>query len=93
MLSGYPVPCTTPGCPGAARYKIAAVWTDGLKHELKTYFLSCDACVAEHFASARAKHAACALAEGESVLAPAIFERHAAGEAGPLRRRADLESC
>ena len=73
MLVGYPVACTS--CPAAARYKIAAVWTDGLKHELKTYFLSCERCLAGHFAQAKAKHAACALTEGESLLAPAVYER------------------
>ena len=88
MLSGYPVTCTS--CPAAARYKIAAVWTDGLKHELKTYFLSCDACLATHLASARVKHAACTLTEGESLLPPAVFERL---EGSPLQRRDDLTSC
>ena len=85
MLSGYPVTCTS--CPAAARYKIAAVWTDGLKHELKTYYLSCDRCLAGHFAQATAKHAECALTDGESLLPPAIYERL---EGLPLLRRDDL---
>ena len=87
MLTGYPVTCTT--CAAAAGYKIAAVWTDGQKSELKTYFLSCADCLARHYALALQKHAACALTEGESLLAPAVFERI---EGSPLRRRDDLES-
>ena len=81
MLSGYPVTCTS--CPAAARYKIAAVWTDGLKQELKTYYLSCDRCLAGHLAEATAKHAACALTEGASLLPPAVYERL---EGSALRR-------
>ena len=88
MLSGYPVTCTT--CPATARYKIASVWTDGQKRELKTYYLSCDGCLPRHYALALKKHAACALTEGESLLAPAIFERSGGV---PLMRRADLESA
>ena len=88
MLRGYPVTCTT--CTTPARYKIAAVWSDGLKRELKTYFLSCDGCLPGHLAAARAKHAGCTMTEGESLLAPAVFER---SEGSPWRRRDDLKSC
>lgn len=92
MLRGYPVTCTTPACPGVARYKIAAVWSDGLKHELKTYFLSCPECLSAHYALARTKHAGCVLADGESLQAPAVYERPTGGDSGPLVRRADLEN-
>ena len=55
------------GCPWSRRIS-SAVWTDGQKKELKTYYLSCDGCRAKHLALASAKHAACALTDGESLL-------------------------
>ena len=93
MLRGYPVYCTTPACPGVARYKIAAVWSDGLKHELKTYFLSCAACLPGHYAVALTKHAACVLADGETLQTPAVYERPTVEGSGPLVRRADLANA
>jgi hypothetical protein len=35
------VPCSRPGCPEPATYKIAARWSDGSFAELKTYGFSC----------------------------------------------------
>jgi hypothetical protein len=39
----YAIGCGHPGCANAARFKIAAAWTNGTSRELKTYGLSCDA--------------------------------------------------
>jgi hypothetical protein len=38
----YSVPCSTPGCSAAPRYKIAAPWSDGPLRELKNYGLCCE---------------------------------------------------
>jgi hypothetical protein len=90
MLEGYPVLCTTSGCHAAARYKIAAGWSDGVKRELKTYALSCPACLPRDYATAVVKHAASVLAAGETLLPPAVYER-GHGSPAQLTRRAELE--
>ena len=41
----YPVLCSCPCCGQPAVYKIAARWSDGVTQELKTYALSCEACL------------------------------------------------
>jgi hypothetical protein len=89
----YPVRCTTPGCVEAARYKIAARWSDGVTHELKTYALSCTACLAEAFARSRAKQAACRLAAGETLESPGVYELLHGRRDPQLVRRPDLEQA
>ena len=97
MLRGYPVTCSAPGCVAAARFKIAAVWSDGGTHELKTYALCCPGCLSPQFALALAKHAVCVLAEGETLLAPRRLRtpgrgRPAAAAGGPGERRRPRKS-
>ena len=46
MMYRRTVTCNTPGCNGAAEYKIAAPWSAGRFSELKTYGLACE----EHYA-------------------------------------------
>jgi hypothetical protein len=69
----YPVVCYAPACSELAVYKVAARWSDGITGELKTYSLSCAACVPKLFADAKVKRDRCRLAAGESLDVPAIF--------------------
>ena len=75
----YPVLCSRPGCVHPARVKIAARWSDGTTHELKTYYLACDGCVSELLPQARAKRQACRLTAGETLDEPAVYELRPGG--------------
>jgi hypothetical protein len=70
----YPVLCSAPECGATARFKIAARWSDGTTHELKTYFLACERCVPELLPVARAKRKTCRLTIGETLDEPAAFD-------------------
>lgn len=87
----YPVRCYAAGCSHPAAYKVAARWSDGITHELKTYYLACPACLPALFADAVVKRAACRLAPGETLEEPGIYERHRGERDRTLRRRAELE--
>ena len=87
----YPILCTTRGCGQPALYKIAARWSDGITQELKTYALTCAACLAESFHQSRTKQAACRLAAGETLEAPGIYELAHGQRDQQLQRRLDLE--
>lgn len=87
----YPVICYAPGCRNEAAFKVAARWSDGITHELKTYSLACLACLSGLYASARVKRAACRLAPGESLEEPGIYELYRGHRDRELTRRADLE--
>jgi hypothetical protein len=88
----YPVMCYAPGCPNSAAFKIAARWSDGVTDELKTYYLSCPACLARLYASATAKRALCRLGLGETLDAPGIYELHRGERDRQHKRREDLEA-
>ncbi|HUR52778.1 MAG TPA: hypothetical protein VMZ71_01520 [Gemmataceae bacterium] len=90
-MSPYPVRCYAPGCSQPAAFKIAARWSDGLTHELKTYSLACPDCVEKLFAAAGTKRAACRLAPGETLDEPGVYELSRGGRDRALKRRADLE--
>jgi hypothetical protein len=87
----YTVDCSHAGCGQAAKYKIAARWSDGVTQELKTYALSCDSCLADQFRDSRVKQAACRLAGGERLDSPGIFEMVHGRRDQQLTRREDLE--
>ena len=91
-MSPYPVRCYRPGCGQLAVYKIAARWSDGVTQELKTYALSCAACLPAWFRTACAKQAACRLAPNEELDRPAVFELVRGCRDQQLPRRADLEA-
>ena len=91
-MSPYPVICYTPGCGAPAVFKIAARWSDGSTHELKTYALTCPECLAASFAAAVAKRAACRLTIGETLDAPGVYELVRGSRDRSLTRRPDLES-
>src|SRR5579871_3288253 len=87
----YPLRCYRPGCEELAVYKIAARWSDGVTQELKTYALTCPACLAERFQRSRAKQTACRLAPGETLEEPGIYELARGRRDQQLVRRIDLE--
>jgi hypothetical protein len=73
-------------------YKIAARWSDGTTHELKTYALACPACLPNLFTIAVTKRGACRLAPGESLEAPGVYELTRGARDRALTRRPDLEA-
>jgi hypothetical protein len=90
-MPAYPVLCYRPGCGRPARFKIAARWSDGVTEELKTYALSCEACLAAQFAASKAKQAACRLAPGETLDVPGIYELARGSRDTGLVRRHNIE--
>jgi hypothetical protein len=91
-MSPYPVLCYAAGCSAPAVYKVAARWSDGTTAELKTYALSCAACLPDLFARAAEKRAACRLAPGETLEAPGVYELARGTRDATLARRPDLEA-
>lgn len=91
-MSHYPVVCYAPGCGAPAVYKVAAAWTDGTTAELKTYGLSCAACLSDQFARAAVRRAACRLAPAEALDTPGVYELTRGGRDRALTRRPDLEA-
>ena len=75
-MQPYPVNCP---CGAPAAHKVAARWSDGFTHELKTYALCCPACLPAAVAAARVKRAACRLAHGETLGEVAVHDRAAPG--------------
>jgi len=88
----YPVLCYGPGCSAPVAYKVAARWSDGITHELKTYSLACPNCLASLYASATVKWANCRLALGEALDPPGVYELHRGERDKTLKRRKDLEA-
>lgn len=87
----YPIRCITPGCGKLAEYKIAARWSDGITHELKTYALCCADCLPELLRRSRAKQAACRLAKSETLETPGIYALRRGSRDPELQRLVDLE--
>lgn len=86
----YRVPCSR--CDTLAAFKIASCWSDGVTQELKTYALSCAACLLAQLEAARVKKCTCRLTAGESLEAPGIFEMVRGTRDARLCRRSDLEA-
>ena len=63
----YQPECGIPDCPEAARFKIAAPWSDGTSRELKNYGVSCERHIEDLLARARKHRLSLRLAEGETV--------------------------
>ena len=90
-MPSYPVTCSRAECAAPAQFKIAAAWSDGTTRELKTYSLSCAACLHDQFLAAGRKQRICRLTPGETLEASGIYElTPGAGDRGLVRRR-DLE--
>jgi hypothetical protein len=90
-MPSYVIHCTASGCAAPAQYKIAAEWSDGSTHELKTYGLACAAHLAPLFQRAVEKATHCHLAEGESLSRPGIYELATGKRDRALKRVAELE--
>jgi hypothetical protein len=90
-MPAYAVTCSRQGCGQTARYKIAARWSDGVTQELKTYALSCDACLNEQFTRSKTKQANCRLARGETLDVPGIYQLSRGERDTKLARLTDLE--
>lgn len=91
-MSPYPVLCYAQGCGRPATFKIAARWSDGATHELKTYSLACPDCLDQLLAVAKAKRTACRLAQGETLEPPAVYNLSRGVRDRELVRRPDLET-
>jgi hypothetical protein len=63
----YEPRCSFRGCARPARYKIAAVWTDGKFRELKPYGLACEEHREEVVSDANLRRGALRLADEERV--------------------------
>jgi hypothetical protein len=92
-MFSYPVRCYTPGCGRPAVFKIAARWSDGITHELKTYALTCEACLAGLFRRSCERQSVCRLAPDETLEVPGIYELAPARRDRQLTRRPDLETA
>ena len=70
----YQPRCSVPGCGRPAVYKVAAPWTFGSFAELKNY----GTCCADHrdtlFERARAMHAQCRAAAGETIGPVGVYQ-------------------
>jgi hypothetical protein len=87
----YPIRCYTRGCGKLAVYKIAALWSDGVTQELKTYALSCESCLVTWFRHSQDKQKACRLAPGEILDAPGIYSLERGRRDSEISRMRDLE--
>ena len=87
----YAVLCYTQGCGQPAVYKVAARWSDGVTRELKTYGLSCEACLPTWFRRAQERHTDCRQAPGESLDVPGIYRVLRGERDQHLARLTDME--
>lgn len=92
MQKPYPVLCYRPDCGRPAEYKIASRWSDGVTEELKTYALSCLACLSEQVKQSRQRQAACRRGRGEVLEPPGIYRLRSGRRDRQLERLPDLET-
>ncbi len=88
----YPILCYTRGCPHQAVYKIAAHWSDGVTSELKTYALSCEACLPGWFKLSRQKQSVCRKVLNETLEPPGIYLIQHGQRDKQLQRLPELEA-
>jgi len=85
----YQPTCSVQGCGSQARYKVAAVWTDGSSRELKNYGLACESHRDPQLARARTHREGLRTAEGESVGPVGLYELVPGRRDAELRRLND----
>jgi hypothetical protein len=69
----YAAACSSPGCLEAPRYKIAAPWSHGPIHELKSYGLACERHLAALLTRAEGHRKALAVRDDELVGPVEVF--------------------
>ncbi|MFO0950416.1 MAG: hypothetical protein U0835_04555 [Isosphaeraceae bacterium] len=87
----YTPKCSAPRCDQAARYKIAAPWSNGTSHELKNYGLACDAHRDSQLALARLHSQGLALADGETLGGVGLYLLGTGHKDSALKRLPDHE--
>ena len=92
-MPAYPVICYGIGCGHAARYKVAATWSDGQTCELKTYAIACESCIVTLWNDAKRRRLGYRLIPGETLDEPCIYELMRGSRDRTLVRRNDLESA
>ena len=86
------VRCNVEGCGESAAYKIAAPWSDGQFHELKTYGHACSDHLGEVFQEAQARHVACKTLPGETLEEIGIYRYESGKRDRDLQRLWGLEA-
>lgn len=89
----YPIRCYQSGCPNEAVFKIAAPWSDGHTSELKTYGLTCAACLQVWYARSLTKQAGCRRAPDEVLGPPGIYRLERGRRDVQLQRLPEVEAA
>ena len=92
MSISYVIPCDHSACKHSAQHKIAAVWSDSLTSELKTYSLVCEDCLESAFQASQKRHSTCRLAKHETLGELGIYELIPEQGTENRKRRTDLEN-
>jgi len=87
----YRVGCYSPDCLEEAQFKIASRWSDGVIRELKTYALSCEACLQRIYTDTVERSARCRLTAGETLEVPGIYRLIRGNRDRQLERCPELE--
>lgn len=82
----YRPACMATGCQGTAIYKIAASWSDGTSHELKSYGLVCEKHRLEQWERARLRSSLLSQGAGEVVGPVEVFRLEAGRRDAELTR-------
>ncbi len=69
----YEPTCSALGCEAPAHFKVAAPWSNGTSHELKSYGLACESHRNSLLAQAQSHQKNLALVEGETVGAVGLY--------------------
>ena len=85
----YRIVCQHDGCTNQAAFKVAAEWSDSTFRELKTYALACETHLEPLYRDARRRCGNYPLSEGESLMAPGVYELKVEGAPGQLERPHD----
>jgi hypothetical protein len=75
--------CAFPNCSAPAQFKVAAAWSDGAFHELKTYALACAAHLEPLREAAVNRRSVVRLTDGESLEPIAVYSLQPHDRDGP----------
>ncbi len=85
----YSQTCSSPGCEQPATYKVAAPWSHGRSHELKTYGLACESHRDSLLTQAKLHRQGLSTAEGEVVGSVGLYPMAAGRRDAQLTRLPD----